>query len=973
MPGAPRRPLTGGVVLPVRATYRLQLGGDVDLDTAAELVDYLDALGISHLYTSPFLAARSGSPHGYDIIDHNSINPELGGRDAFERLHARLAARAMGCILDFVPNHMGIGRADNPWWLDVLEWGRSSAYADYFDIDWEPAKRELRGKVLLPFLGAPYGEELEAGALRLEADLASGSLWVQYHEHRFPIGPRHCEQVLGPAVARLPDGPARGALAALRAAFHALPRGEVPRSRRVAVRAQADALRRRLADLVVEYPEAGAAVDDEIVSINGEPGQPRSFVALHRLLEAQAYRLSYWRVAADEINYRRFFDINELAGLRVERPELFDAMHRLVFRLVDEGKLDGLRIDHIDGLYDPRQYCERLASRFAGPGGERRAYLVVEKILAPHERLPDSWPVDGTTGYEFANQILGLFIDPAGERRMDSVYRWFTGEEESSAEVLRTSKAYVLHHLLASELQVLANELDRIAERSWRTRDLTLNTLREALAETMSCFPVYRTYIAAGAASAEDLAHIGRAVDRARRRRAVPTAALEFVKAVLTAEFGRRTRRRGLRRRVVDFAAKAQQLTSPVAAKGEEDTAFYRYTRFVALNEVGGDPDNFGTSMAAFHRRNEERVRVWPRSMLATSTHDTKRGEDVRARLAVLSEKSEEWRRCVARWARLNRRARTQLDDGLAPTRNDEYLLYQTLLGSWPLELADEKAIGEADLSRYRDRIAAYMIKSAREAKLRSSWAEPNERYEQALEAFVDHLLDPHRNQRFLADFLTFQRRIAVLGMINGLSQTLLRLTTPGVPDTYQGCELWDLSLVDPDNRRPVDFAHRSHLLRGLKEGFADPSASSNAAGARALFEAWPDGRIKLYLIWRLLELRRARPDLFDGAAYLPLSSSGLRAEHTCVFARVPGNRDRPVVIVTPRLIARLWDAADGGAVGHRAWGDTVLICPDSFAGRRACNILTGTMIDVPKAPDGAFLAAADVFEHLPVAALVVE
>ena len=905
-------PATGVPPFP-RATYRLQFHKGFTLDDATALLPYLSALGISHVYASPFLAARPGSTHGYDIIDHNRLNPEIGDADSFNRLAAALRERGMGLILDFVPNHVGVG-PDNPWWMDVLEWGEASPYAAFFDIDWSPPAERLRGKVLLPVLGDHYGDALENGEIVLRFDAEHGSFAAHYHQHRFPIAIRDYPRLLRPAQEAL--GGEGEALAPLVAGFARLGRRGLSVRQAAVARREADALRAQLAALAKENRKIRRAIAAAVAGFNGVPGKPESFRALHALLERQAYQVAFWRVAANDINYRRFFDINDLAGLNIQNPELFEISHRLVFQLIAEGKLQGLRLDHVDGLYDPRAYCRRLQDRaaylvlqaraapetaVADAGAEVRLrnpfYVVVEKILAAHEALRPDWPVDGTTGYEFMNLVNGLFVDPAGCEPLTETYHRFLGREEHFPDIVAAAKRQILRGNLASELNVLAGEIYRLAQQSWRTRDYTQTAIRDALIDVVTYFPVYRTYVTAEGADERDRQYIAWAVGQARKNTAlVDTGLFDFLHAVLTtdlkAEGGRGYRRRDL----VRAAMKFQQMTGPVMAKAFEDTALYRYYRLVSLNEVGGEPERFGVSPAAFHRVNADRLRQHPFSMLATATHDHKRGEDSRARIDVLSGMPEEWGRRVARWSRLNRLKRRELEGFRAPGRNDEYLVYQSLVGAWPLEIGSAE---DDRLGTLADRMAGFMIKAVREAKLRSNWTAPDAEYEQAVESFVRGILDPRRSAAFLADLLDFLSQVAPAGAVNGLAQTLLKLAAPGVPDIYQGCEFWDQSLVDPDNRRPVDYAARAAALR-------EAAAVNDPA---ALLADWRSGRAKQYLIARALDLRRRLPALFAAGDYVPVEAEGPLAEHVVAFLR--RGAEAAVLVAVPRL-ARPFLRTDG-------------------------------------------------------------
>lgn len=929
---------------PPRATYRLQLNRGFTFADAGALVDYLGDLGVSHIYASPFLKARPGSMHGYDITDHNQINPEIGTREDLAALTDRLKRRGMGLVLDFVPNHMGIG-TDNAWWLDVLEWGRLSPYARFFDIDWRGHRPDLAGKVLLPVLGDQYGAILEKGEIRLRFDLAEGSFSAWYHGHRFPIAPfRYAAIMRGAEAQDEALNPLIDAFARLRQ-----PRG---RNGAASVHAQGGELKAALADLARREPAIAGSLERAAEKFNGEPGTAESWRRLHALLEAQAYRIAYWRVAADEINYRRFFNINDLAGIRIELPELFERAHRLVLTLAAEGRLQGVRIDHIDGLFDPEGYCERLQREAAAaarlPAGA--FYTTVEKILAPYENLRD-WPVAGTTGYDFIREVGGLFVDPAGEAALLRAYRRFTGRYESFDAVLYAGKRRITEVNLASEAGVLVGEFHALSHSHWRSRDFTLNGMRAALEEVIAAFPVYRTYVNAAGAGAEDRRYIDWAVAQAKKRwPGIDTSIFDFIHGVLTLDLTRRGS--GYSRATVrELAMRFQQLTGPVMAKGAEDTALYRYVPLLALNEVGGDPRRFGVSVAAFHRLAEARAKRWPFGMLASGTHDTKRGEDARARLALLSEVPREWGRHVALWARLNRFRRGEVEGEPAPDRNDEYFFYQTVFGAWPVDLGAEDAAG---LARFAERVQVTMTKAVREAKERSSWSNPNAEYEAVLGRFVAGALDGSKPNPFLADMHGFLASLARPGAINSLAQTLIKLAAPGVPDTYQGGELWDFSMVDPDNRRAVDWSARRRILDELNERFANREVDRQAFAEMAAH--WRDGREKLFLTWRALGLRAAAPQLFAGGAYLPLETSGRHADCLCAFARVA---DRQIAVaVVPRLVMPL--LREGGAID---WADTAVRLPEGEGWR---DVLAGRTLGDR---DGR-IAAAALLADFPVALL---
>ncbi len=937
------------------ATYRLQLDRSFGFRDATALVPYLARLGISHVYCSPYLRARAGSTHGYDITDHSALNPEIGDEADFEAFVAALHAHEMGQILDFVPNHMGIGQADNAWWLDVLEYGATSPWASHFDIDWKPAKRELRGKVLLPFLGDHYGPVLERGELRLAFDAERGTFSIWYHEHRFPVTPRSVSRLLAARIGRLrervgADHLQLPELARVLGELAGAPsRGVGARRGR---RERAEQGKRDLAALVAAEPALRAWIEEAVTEHAGDPAVPDSFAPLHDLLEHQHYRIAFWRVASDEINYRRFFDINELAALRMERPDVFAQTHALVLEWIAAGKLAGLRIDHIDGLLDPRAYCECLRE-----AGGADLYIVVEKILAHHESLRAEWPAQGTTGYEFMNAVAGLFVDPAGETALGRTWRRFAPGAPSLDDEIYASKKHVMNFLLAGELQVLANRLDRLSEARWSTRDFTMNSLREALKELVACFPVYRSYVDSRGASTEDRRDIDWAVAQARRRSSDPEPTLfDWLHRTLTNDVPRRQRRAAL-----DFAMRLQQYTAPVMAKALEDTSFYRYHRLASLNEVGGDPRRFGTSPAAFHKANTDRARRWPHAMLATSTHDAKRGEDTRLRIHALSELATEWEAHVRRWVVWNRRFKRSVDGGQAPATDDEYLLYQTLIGSWPQADGARPASGEPWLAAYHERVRGYAIKALREGKRRSSWRHPKESYEEALLEFLGALLDPGRAGPFLGELASLVARVSRVAALHGLAQTLLKITAPGVPDFYQGTEFWDLALADPDNRRPVDFARREVLLAEM--------AAADPARVAEMLERWPDGRIKLWLASRLLPLRRRSPELLRDGEYLPLVVDGEHAVRAVAFVRRSG--DAWLLALAPRLVTPLLGDDASLRIAPERWGDTTVRVPIPGVPQRWRDVLSGAAIEVGSDAAESSIRLSDALTTLPFAVLV--
>jgi (1->4)-alpha-D-glucan 1-alpha-D-glucosylmutase len=904
-----------------RATYRLQFHAGFRFTDATALIPYLASLGISHVYASPYLRARAGSTHGYDIVDYGALNPEIGTLEEYRDFVATLRAHGMGHILDFVPNHMAAGGDDNAWWLDLLTWGEDSHYADYFDVDWRPLRAELRGKVLLPFLGQQYGEVLDAGELRWE--YLDGGFALRYFEHRFPLAPPTYALVLVDA-----EPASLGSFAPLFAALDTMPEHT---SRRDA----AVSLRRLLAETEAESARAHVERLDAARTTSGGKA------LIERVIDAQHWRPASWKVAAEEINYRRFFDINTLAAIRMENANCFGDVHRLVFELIARGDVDGLRIDHVDGLFDPIGYCDLLHSRAELLG--QPVYLVIEKILAPNQELLARWRVDGTTGYEFMNAVTGLAIDGRNERAFDRVYQRFTRDALPFGEVAYTAKKFVLETALSAELNVLVLRLDRIAQRDPHTRDFTLGALRRALLETIAAFPIYRTYVTGAAVEPADRLYIERAIAAARSRDASNEGSdYAFLRRVLLAEHDDDA----VRERYVEFAMRFQQLTAPVTAKGVEDTAFYRSVRLAALNEVGGDPAQFGTPVELFHRQNTRRAAHHPHALLATATHDMKRGEDVRARLAVISEAPDQWRQALARWSRLNRKHRGVV------TPLAEYVVYQTILGAWPTELLAEELDADA-LVAFTERIVAYTVKASREAKLRTSWTNPDDVYERALEEFVRAILDPDRSSTFLESLARGARSLAATGMTNGLAQAVLKATAPGVPDTYQGTELWDLSLVDPDNRRPVDFIARTAALAAIDAALA--TGTPRETLARDLLATWPDGRIKLYVLATLLRLRAA--SAWPDDAYTPLEVTGERAEHVVAYAR------GDAIVIVPRLVRTL--SGETPPLGD-VWGNTSLVV--EAGPTRYRDVLTDRVVS-PETRDGRpSLAVAGLFAILPVA-----
>ncbi len=875
------------------ATYRIQLRPGFGFREATALVPYLRALGISHLYCSPYLQAARGSNHGYDVTDPTRLNQELGTAEDHTALCRTLREAEMGQIVDVVPNHMAISGHENPWWWDVLENGPSSRYADYFDVDWEASEERWPNKVLLPVLGDHYGRVLEAGRLRITRE--SSAFYVRHHDNPFPVDPSTLGEILYPAAQNC--GSAR--LAFLADSFTALPRPSLPDRKLVEQRHRnREVLLRILGELLMNS-QIGNAVDLEIDNLNDD------FDRLDGLLEKQNYRLAYWKTASRDLGYRRFFDIKDLIGLKVEENEVFTASHALLLSWVDEGLIQGLRIDHPDGLRDPAAYLFRLVECCP------ESWILAEKILAPDESLPPDWQIAGTTGYDFLNRAGQLLIDPAGEKTLTDFYSTFTGESRSFTEIVVESKRYVLEHLLGSEVNRLTSLFIDVCERHRRNRDYTDSELARALLETAVHFPVYRSYVCASRNTVTDFDEevIERATSLASKEQPdLDPELFSFLKNILTLQLQGSLEG--------ELAMRFQQLTGPAMAKGVEDTAFYRFNRLLCLNEVGGDPKRFGTGTEPFHQACLRAREKSPRSLLTTSTHDTKRGEDMRARLAVLSEIPEQWSEAVTDWSRHNERHRT----GEVPDRNMEYFIYQTLTGAWPIG---------------KERLLNYMEKAVREAKHHSSWTWPNAEYEESLKRFVTSILS---DETFTSTLTAFVEKIVPAGRINSLSQTLLKLTAPGVPDIYQGSELWNFCLVDPDNRRAVDFHERKRLLKEL------PTLTPDRIMARM-----DEGLPKLWIIQRVLRHRRNHPEPFgpDGS-YAPLTVQGTMARHALAFAR--GGR---AITVIPRLCMNR----------QGNWEETSLSLPPG----RWVNLLTA------ESHPGGPAFVKNLLKNFPVAFLVSE
>jgi (1->4)-alpha-D-glucan 1-alpha-D-glucosylmutase len=978
-----------GRKIPV-STYRVQMNREFRFVDAIRIIPYLAQLGVTTFYASPILKARAGSMHGYDIIDHNQINEEIGTEAEFFALVNALRERGMTLILDVVPNHMGVGYGTNPWWQDVLQNGRASKFANYFDIDWDPLKEELANKVLLPVLGNPYGEELEAGRLKLR--FTGREFCLDYYDRVLPIDPQTYPMIVRP-MGEPDTTTAEGReLLGLLAAFAELPHHETEDSERATKRQkQLPFLLQRLRELMARSAAMREYVERAVDRINGKIGDPRSFDALHQLLEHQVYRLAHWRVSAEEINYRRFFDINDLIGLRMEDPQVFASTQGLIRRLLGTGAVSGLRVDHPDGLFNPPQYFQRLqmlyaASQCYGPEPQGQLaengieeemqaefgrhdwrkekapmYVVVEKILERGEELPSEWPVAGTVGYEFANLLTNLFIDANAERTFTNLYTRFIGETMDVNRLIYQSKKLIMHSALSSEVNVLAHLLDEISSMDRRARDFTRKSLRDAIREAIACFPIYRTYIdERGNITERDRRFIEQAIRRAKRANtSIPGPVFDFLQDILLLRGNDDSSPVYGYRKQLYFTLKFQQLSGPVMAKGLEDTSCYIYNRFVAVNEVGGAPSEFGISAAEFHEANQKRQEQWPRQMLASSTHDTKRSEDVRARLAVLSEMPRGWASQSIRWRRINKPRRSMMGEGhSAPDANEEYLLYQTLVGTWPMprKIEDGFALDDSARAQYTKRIQQYMIKAVNEAKVNMSWINPNPEYTEGLENFVAKILKPGTEAKpnsFLRLITEFAQKVAFFGAINSLSQTLVKLTAPGIPDVYQGQEMFDFSVVDPDNRRPVDFGIRNAVLNAMscdESGWTEHCAE--------MLRNWTDGRTKMWVTYKALQTRKELRDLFDGGSYVALRSSGAKAGHALGFTRSLNGKS--AVTVFPRFVHTLMGGEMRMPLGN-AWGETKIALPEG----EFVNVFTGERVR------GGEVQCADVFRSFPVALLV--
>ncbi|MFC1835985.1 malto-oligosyltrehalose synthase [Thermodesulfobacteriota bacterium] len=921
------------------ATYRIQFSPSFGFQSASAVVPYLAELGISDLYASPIFRAAKGSRHGYDVVDSNRLNPELGGFADLELLAAELRKQNMGWIQDIVPNHMAMD-SDNAILMDILVNGHNSQYFNFFDVDWGHPPVGPNKRLLAPFLGKFYGECLEDGEIALE--YGPDGFMVTYYDLAFPLRIESYPDLLNNS-ARLKrelveDDPDFLKLLGILYVLKTLSSTDDPEERHNQIRL----ILRTMWELYNTNHAIRALIDENIRALNGEKGKPESFNSLDELLSKQHFRLSFWKVAAEEINYRRFFCINDLISLRMEDERVFSHMHGLIFDLIERRIVTGLRIDHVDGLYDPTTYLQELRKRAP------TTYIVVEKILDFKEDLPNFWPVQGTTGYDFTNYVNELLCQKENARAFSKIYSSVTGSKDLYEDAVIDNKRLIIREDMASDVHNLAQLLKEISGRDRHGSDITLNALQRALTEVLAVFPVYRTYISHVGLADTDGKYILEAVNRARAKFPALLHGLTFLRKFLLLDFPDYVsddEKRGW----LLFVMRFQQFTGPLMAKGGEDTTLYVYNRLLSLNEVGGRPDHFGCSLEDFHSFNTKKRDLWPDSFNTTSTHDTKRGEDVRSRINVLSEMPDEWLRELRTWMKMNRGKKRRVRGSVAPDSNDEYFLYQTLLGAFPFS--------DGQYPEFIERIKEYIVKAVREAKVHTAWLKPDTEYEDAYVSFAEKILARSETNVFLKELIRFTKRVAHFGMLNSLSQTLVKITSPGVPDFYQGTELWDLSLVDPDNRRPVGFEKRRSMLASLRE----QEDSNIARLIQNLLSTREDGKIKLFLTYRALKARKANLETFREGAYLPLESTGRFRSHIIAFARK--YEQQWAVVIAPRFLSHLVEEGEF-PLGRAVWQDTEVIMPDRSPAEWR-NALTGEVLSA-----GNALPVGDVLLSFPVALL---
>jgi len=907
------------------STYRLQFNPSFGFRSARKIIPYLKHLGISDIYACPIFKAKKGSPHGYDVVDPNQLNPELGTEKDFALLTEEAKKDGLGWVQDIVPNHMAFD-SENEMLMDVLEKGDGSDYFSFFDIDWDHSYESLKGRVLAPFLGRFYGETLEDAEMKLV--YGPTGLTVQYYDLAFPVRIESYFKVfsrlLGPLKGKLgEDHPDFVRLLGALYILKTLASQEETADRSITIQF----IKRLLWDEYSHNPAFKKLMNRNLRILSGRAGKPETFNFLDELLTSQLFKLSYWKVATKEINYRRFFNINGLISVRVEDAHVFERTHKLVFDLIAPGPLSGLRIDHVDGLHDPAAYLQRVREKAP------KIYLLVEKILDPDEELCETWPVQGTTGYDFINYVNGLFCDHKNRRTFNRAYAGFTGFRGDFFELVREKKKLIIVEHMAGDVNNLAELVRNISSRDRHGRDITMYGLRRAITEVLAAFPVYRTYIDHPEVSESDRKYIEEAVETAAALNPALIYEFQFLKRFLLLQFPPYLSEEG-KRDWLQFAMRFQQLTGPLMAKGFEDTTLYVYNRLLSLNEVGGRPDRFGCSVQKFHSFNRKRQRRWPASLNSTSTHDTKRGEDVRARINVLSEIPLEWERNLRNWSRINRGKKKRIRGNPVPDKNDEYFLYQTLIGAFPFS--------DSEYPEFVQRIRDYIVKAVREAKVHTEWIKPDIAYEEAYLSFLDQILDPSVGNTFLEEFRPFQRRIAHYGVLNSLSQTLVKITSPGVPDFYQGAELWDLNLVDPDNRGPVDFEKRAAMLKEIRDRVAEEPLKL----IKELLADVASGKVKLFLVHMALQARHRLLETFQEGRYIALRPYG-RFEHNVVaFARY--HADKWSVTIAPRFFCSVVPEEEF-PLGERVWQDTGVIIPEHCA-RSLKNVFTGEAISVDDA-----------------------
>jgi len=922
------------------ATYRIQFNSAFGFDAAKAIATYLAELGISDLYASPIFKARAGSTHGYDIVDPTQINPELGTEEAFEALVQELQQHNMGWVQDIVPNHMAYD-SENKYLMDILENGPDSNYVDYFDISWNSAFGSNQEPILAPLLGNFYGACLENGEIQLQYD--ESGLSLNYYNLNLPLKLESYANFLNRNLGKLVTNlgrkhPTFVRLLGILYSVKSIPSEATIRQRRD----QTDFVKGLLWELYTDNSEIKTFIDENLQLFNGEKGKPESFNLLDSLLCEQFYRLSYWKVGAEEINYRRFFTVNELISVKVEELKVFNNTHSLICRLVEEGKFTGLRIDHIDGLYNPTQYLERLKEKTGN------TYITVEKILQFAEEIPSNWSIQGTSGYDYLNYVNGIFCQTENQDKFSHIYLEITGSKISYEQIVAEKKHLIIDRNLAGDIENLTLLLKKIAGMYRHGNDFTINGLKQALAEILTRFPVYRTYITEEGISEVDRSYIEEVTEAAKAGTPLLFNELNFIQKLMLLEY-EDSLTQAEKDQWLYFVMRVQQYTGPLMAKGVEDTALYVYNRFLALNEVGGEAGRFGVSLSEFHEFNQKRQTHWSHAMSTTSTHDTKRGEDTRARLNVLSEIPEEWQKQVRIWYDINRSHRKTIKRLTMPDRNDEYLFYQTLIGVFPFF--------EQEYSSCVERVKDFVLKAIREAKVYTAWLRQNSTYENAFTDFVTSVLEPLEDSPFLKEFLPFQKKVAYYGIFNSLSQTLLRIASPGVPDLYQGTELWDFSLVDPDNRRPVDFELRQSYLKEIKAQ-AQKDILKLIDGLLATKE---DARIKLFLVFQALKARTEYKDVFQQGSYLPLEVSGKFKEHIVAFARSDGNRT--IVTISPRFFTSLIQPGEY-PLGEKVWDNTSLHLPTNASSWK--DAITNQIVKA-----NGKLLIGEALKHFPVALLI--